>query len=617
MAGGWGSPWGTPWYSGVGGGSSALVPYLADVAIGGHGYRIDWSADQPLNYVGTDTLKPQSDQSSSSGEQSLNPEGYWRRSPVSWHHGAGQRHFDRLDPESDRNRFWQSQGIDFWDISSFKLLNDVTLELASANTNLRSVVVGDHLYWTNGTNIQYWTDVVAGAVNNITGEPATAASDITTNGFHVWTAHGADGIYRTTRGAATTASHITGTVEGIGFVRGRVLAFNNNVLYDVTTLAVGASGALPAALMTHGNSDWQWVDFAEGSGNIYLGGYSGDKSYIYRTAVTADGTALSAPIVAAELPHGEVITSMEGYLGRFILIGTDVGWRLAAVTTAGDLVLGALVRTTSSVLCFEGQAEFVWFGLTNFSATSTGLGRLSTAQFGDLDNLVPAYGSDLMTTGQGNVQSVVTFQGRRMYTVSGLGLYYENDDLVSQGYIDSGLINFNLTENKIGMFVNAQHSGEMGMHEVLVSVDEGSFVSLGTHDMNTVFNLGQAEGMNFEIRHILYRDAVELDQGLTVHTWTLRVHPKPEMTDFIFVTIFLTDNTESLMGTDLEYNTFEELDFIIGLYRNKDITTFDVANHSDSVIVDNYQMQLHEVGEGDDGHFGFNASCALKLKKAF
>lgn len=617
MAGPWGSPWGSSWYEGLGGGSSTLVPDIADCAIGGHPYRIDWEADPNLEFVGSDQLKPQSDQSASPGEQSLNPDSFWRRSPNSWHIGSGQRHFDRQDPESNPSQFWESQGIDFWDIGKFSLLPDTTQELSSASTNFYMAVAGTHLYVCDGADIKYWTDVVGGSSTSLTGEPATNALSIASNGFHVWTAHGANGIYRTTRGAATTASHITGTVEGVRFVRSRVMAWNNNVLYDVTTLAVGTSGALPAAFFTHGNTDFQWVDFAEGSGSIYAGGYSGDKSLVYRIGLTTDGTALTAPVVAAELPHGEQITSMQGYLGKFILIGLDVGWRLAVVTNSGDLALGALVRTTSPVMCFEGQGEFVWFGLTNFSATHTGLGRLSTQQFSDLDNLVPAYGSDLMTEQQGIVQSVVTFQGRRMFTVQGLGLFYENDDLVESGYIDSGLINFNLTEPKIGLFLEAQHVGEAGMHEVLVSVDEGAFVSLGVHEMGTVYNLGQVTGMQFEIRHVLYRDGSDATMGLEVHGWTMRVQPQPEMTDYILCTIYLSDNIESLVDTDLEYDPGEELDYLRDLYRSKEITTFEIPGRTDSVILENLRMKVHKLTDDNNGRYGFNGSCSLKMKRAF
>lgn len=609
----------SPYY--LGGGSSTLVPHVAEVSLGGHPYMIDWSNDLALAYQGMSDIKPQQDQSNSAGEQSVSPDSYWRRAVDSWHTGAGQIHYDdkfNQEQASSRSRFRASQGIDFWDKFEFKLLHDTVQERATASTNLKAIVAGTHVYLTDGVDIKYWTDVTGGTFTSLTGEPANQATDIVSDGFNVWTAHGTNGIYKTTRGAATTASHITGTVEGLGFVRNRVMAFNNNILYDVTALAVGgAPGALPAAFYTHGNTDWQWVGFAEGAGQIYIAGFSGDKSRIFRTAVKSDGTALDAPVIAAELIDGEVITCIDGYIGRFVLIGTNKGWRLAITGTNGDLTVGALVPTTSPVMCFEAQEEFVWYGLTNFTTIDTGLGRLSTSVFSDLDNLVPAYGSDLMATAQGTVTSILTFQDRRMFTVNGVGFYYESTNLVAEGYIDSGLVNFNLTEPKIGMFLDAQHSGSAGEHEVLVSVDEGPFISLGMHVEGQAFNLGQVSGMNFEIRNILMRDTVDPTLGLKVHSWLLRVQPQAKLTDYIYVTVLLAPEVESLVDSPIEYDTLQELLYINSLYRSKEITTFQIGTETSSIILENYQLPLDKQMVGANGMRGFNGSCTMKLKNAF
>src|SRR5690606_22764098 len=105
---------------------------------------------------------------------------------------------------------------------------------------------------------------------------------------------------------------------------------------------------------------------------------------IYKITITKEGTGLDAPIVAGELPDGEVIASIGSYLG-FILLGTSKGARFCTVNSAGDLTIGSLIPTSNPVQCFEGQGEFIWFGWTGYDGTHGGLGRMSLRNFSRID----------------------------------------------------------------------------------------------------------------------------------------------------------------------------------------------------------------------------------------
>ena len=74
--------------------TSSNVPGVFDVAIDGNDYMIDTQYLESFRYETIDPIRRQADTSDSVGESSLNPEGYWRRSPNSWHHGAGQARYD-------------------------------------------------------------------------------------------------------------------------------------------------------------------------------------------------------------------------------------------------------------------------------------------------------------------------------------------------------------------------------------------------------------------------------------------------------------------------------------------------------------------------------------------
>src|SRR5688500_9195042 len=258
-----GSVFGTPYYA-ASSGTVTQIPHVFPVALNGHGYMIDWKAQDPLVHTAVETLREQFDAGDEPGEVSLNRQVLWRRSRSDWRFGQGQEFCDQQDDEISRARYHQGQGVNPWVEGQLELLQETVSKTASANTNLYGVLAGTHFYWTNGTALQYFTDITA-AGTVVTGTPGTAPTSIATNGFHVWTAHAASGIYRTTRGAATTVSHITGTVSLLGYVRNRVMAANGASLYDVTSLAMGAGGALPAALDTHPNSDFICTGSAMGS----------------------------------------------------------------------------------------------------------------------------------------------------------------------------------------------------------------------------------------------------------------------------------------------------------------------------------------------------------------
>lgn len=397
------------------------------------------------------------------------------------------------------------------------------------------------------------------------------------------------------------------------------MAANAASLYDVSALATGGGGALPAAFYTHPNSDFSWVGFAEGSGNIYMAGFSGDKSLIYRTAVVQDATTLAQPVVAAELPDGEIVTSIFGYLGKFLMIGTNKGLRFAIVQSSGDLSVGARIDTDNSVLAFEGQDEFIWYSLTNFTGADTGLGRLSTATFSDIDNLVPAYASDLMVTGQGNVQSVTTFNNRRVFTVNGLGLYYEDlTTPVAEGYVDSGRITFNMNEPKIGMWIDCQHMMDAGSFEVFVSADDQGFVSIGTRDADVhpmpSNGVGQVSAEIFEVRFRLIRDVSD-NSSPVLFNWLFRAQPQPSTTLAIYATILLAPEVETPSGNLVVYNTDDIMNFLAERHREKRVINWQQGRKSYSVVLESYKYDVHDLIYYPDGPSGNAASCVLKMKE--
>jgi hypothetical protein len=253
----------------------------------------------------------------------------------------------------------------------------------------------------------------------------------------------ANGIHKVTTSNDAFASHITGTdtFVNLRYVKGRLMASEDNDVYNFT-----GSGVPGSPLFTHSNTGFRWVGFAGGQNHIYMGGFAGNQSLIYRTTIKADASSLDTPIVALELPAGEIITGLDSYL-NYVLIGTTKGIRVATSDTDGNLVAGALINIGSSVTSFTGEGRFVWFNYTNFDATSTGLGRLDLSVF--IASNQPAYASDLMVTAQGVVSSVNTINSRPVFVVVGTGIYVEHaTDLVSTGYLESGIYRWGVPDAK-------------------------------------------------------------------------------------------------------------------------------------------------------------------------
>lgn len=597
-----------PFYTGERSVASDVVPGKYPVALGGHPYLLDLDSNQ-FHHRSIALLRPQSDTSGLPGESSLNPEGTWRRAQDSWHHGAGQTYVDK--PESDVARFLTSKGVDVWTKWQMALLQDTDQIRASANVNLSMMPVGDRLYVLDGAAILFATAADFSTPTTVTGTPATAPVSITTDGLNVLTAHGADGIYRTTRTTSAAASYVTGSVSLVAWVKDRIMAAAGPNIYNVTTAYPGPA-ALPSALFTHRNADWSWIGFAEGQQYIYMAGYSGDKSLIYKTQVQPEGTALEVPTVAGELPDGEIVRAIQGYLG-YICLGTDLGVRFCSVDGNGNLLVGSLIRTTSAVTSFEPQDRFVWFSMTNFDGVSTGLGRMDLTIF--TSPLTPAYASDLMATGQGTVSSIATFANKRYFAVGGLGFYAEDlTSKVASGTLDSGFFTYSTPDLKTAMFLDVRYKSFAGTHRVSVAKSDGTYNPLGSRITldEAEFTVGQLRSDAFSIRQELVRDVTAPNTAPIIQRHTLKSTIAADAGGNIFVPLMLTtdDNLEHI-GTTVSRNPAAELTYIKSLRAAQTLVVYQEGDESYNVTVDDYDWApTHFVRNRG----AFNGTCLVKLR---
>jgi hypothetical protein len=557
-------------------------------------------------------LKPQSDQTTTPAEASLNPDGLWRRAGEEWEHGAGQVIYDR--PDSDKKRFFKSKGIDPWTQFQFGLLPDTDTCRISNGAVQRLVTTGPRIYVADNNALLYSENL--SAWSTVSGTPGSTIGGIASDGFSVYIATGATGIYKTDTNTAAAASFVTGTVGGsVGYTKGRLLVSNLNSVYNIT-----GAGALPGALLTHPNTNFRWVGYTGGPTHIYLAGFSGDKSIIYKTTIKADGTALDAPTVAGELPDGELVTGIDSYLG-FIFIGTTKGARFCQVDQDGSLSISAPIETDGAVYCFEGQDRYVWFGWNNYDGTSTGLGRLSLVAFTESTEtqaLKPAYASDLMATGHGNVYSVCTFLDKRVFSVGGLGVFCEADVLVPSGVLETGKITFGIPDYKIALLLDIRTLPLNGNITVEIAPDSETYEPLGV--LATFGSVGdQLPIIDLIAERIGLRFTLTSDVtgGPVVTRYTLKSTPSAVdgAAEYIIVPFLLRESID-LTGQETYCNVQQERDAIKLLRRSREIVTYQEATDAYAVIVDAYEWRPEAWSKDPDGGYGTPNGIMLTQLKA-
>lgn len=585
-----------------------LAPGVWPAALAGRGFLID-TANENWRRASLPILRGQADTGSRQGEQSLNPREPWPRHQENWYFGAGQTYADASD--SLPYRYRASKGIDPWTRRQFSLLNDVENitpagSVAPDETPL-VVVAGDTLCvaFPSGSGSVFFTGTDALTVPAVNFTSAQPILQLASNGRYVW-------IGKTTsivvydRQTDVVYEYITEPVELLAYVKQRLMAAVSNTIYNITTpiTSLPESDTLASHLLfTHDNPDFTWVGFAEGPRAIYAAGYSGDKSEVYRIALKDDGTGLDVPIPATPgLPDGEIVRSIGNYLG-FVLLGTDQGVRFCATDSNGDLAVGALIPTANAVRCFEGQDRFVWYGLTNYDGDSTGLGRMDLEWF--TGDLTPAYASDLMVSGQGEVTQVVTFQDRRIFAVTGLGLFVQSDDLVETGTLDLGRFTYGIPYTKVctEIDVRTEPLPAGASYEVLLARDSDTFVHISTQSSEDSVEfsapLDGVRGERLEPRLVLTRSTDSILVGPTISRVTLRAMPAPSNRGEQIVVPFILGTELNVSGYEQRRDPAEDLEFIAQLAFLRNPVVYQEGVTYYTVVVEDFDFRPRQLSEGN------------------
>ena len=270
------------------------------------------------------------------------------------------------------------------------------------------------------------------------------------------------------------------------YTKERIIMCLNDKVYEFASTAT----SLPAAVYSHNDPDHIFTSITSSGAAIYVAGYSGIQSNIYKFTLTTAGAmpTLTSAITAAELPVGEVTFRIYYYLG-YMAIGTSRGLRIAQVSDQdGSIAYGPLIFETSQpVYDVAGYDKYLWCS-TNVDG-SPGVTRVDLGQQVGT-TLVFAYAWDLYDPSKtGFTTTSCSFSGntnRLVFCTANNGttdgtIFIESASvLIESGEIRTGYIRYNTLENKIFKLMTPRFNTTNGGLSVLSVDQNGNQYTLGT-----------------------------------------------------------------------------------------------------------------------------------------
>jgi hypothetical protein len=396
-----------------------------DVAVGGQPFFYAINDARPYIRQTAPYRKDQFDNGAEPGEQSLT--GWWIRSQSSFHSGSGIRFYDPSAGEVTAHRFTDSKNVNVWTKGEATLLKDTSQAHVTTHpidtTNGRSLQQLRSIQWngnngvllhdgydvdkidSNGVETHY-IDYNAGSDDKVYG-----ICDDGKSAYWVTNDTGPSGKLEVNKKVLTadsgtsatpmfTINGITVTNAVMEYVKDRIVMAANNRIYEFSTSATSA----PTALYTHSDSDIVFTSITASGPAIYIAGYSGIQSFIYKFTLNTSGVmpTLTTAITAAEMPVGEKIHKIYYYLG-YMMIGTNKGIRAAVVSDQdGSINYGPLiVETTQPCYDFAARDRFVWCATS--VAGEPGVIRIDLGN--EIETLRFAYANDIYYTGVSGLET--------------------------------------------------------------------------------------------------------------------------------------------------------------------------------------------------------------------
>ena len=354
------------------------------------------------------------------------------------------------------------------------------------------------------------------------------------------------------------------------FTKERIVATINNKVFEISTTA----SALPTAVYTHPVDDFNYSSITSSGAAIYVAGFSGSQSNIQKFTLSSTGTmpTLTSAITAAEMPSGELIYKIYYYLG-YMLIGTTKGVRVAAVSDDGSLAYGPLLFISEQpVYDFAARDRYVWCA-TNVDG-APGTTRIDLGQ--SLGTLIFPYAWDTYyfpetvanrvtgryTTACAFINGTDRLAFCTNHTTTNGRVYIETADggrKVYEGYIQTGFVRYNTTENKIYKVIFPRFDSTNGGLKVysIQSTDAefliGNFAQTGLiQEVNINYPVGPQEYVGFKFT--LTRSTTNTSNGPLFTGYQLKALPAVPRQRLIQYPLLCFDRESDKFGVMVGYD---------------------------------------------------------------
>jgi len=577
-------------------------------------------------------LRDQQDNSTEAGESQLNTQ-MWVRSQTDWSYGSNQEFLDNED--SDRRRFYQSEGVDVWTKGKVSLLpiceskngtetfTDVLLHSFTSDNGT------DYLYVADGTDLYFSTnfDETTPTWSLVTAlaSPETIV-DLASDGETVFIAYsGARAIASVALGATTQPVSLgSSNADHLNVIGGRLISMYGAHIEELASNGNKVTDSLDYDLPHNG----YWVTVAAGPVGFLAAANINGTGTIFFIQADTDGL-LNQPQQTADLPHGESINEIISY-GGLLAMATNRGGRLALMDTQqGAITYGPLVADVGPVYCLVDSDRFVWFG-----AASGVTGRADLSVF--TDSLVPAFANDLKSVGAspGNVTSIVRAKNNIYFVDANNGVQgpAESGNKVESGYIKTGGIRWNSQFEKVLRNVELRSSPTValtgsvdyeetgytyddadlvydgiatpvsGTIDVTFTLDTGIDLSTLTLENRVRQNVQYSRSGKYDMQITLHRDATTLTAGPVLESWQIQAFPAPTRIDQIVLPIVMRKRvvTSRGAGAVATQDPQAEYDYIRDLMVTKQVVQYKEGSRIDDVVVDQLSFEADRLSDDAD-----------------
>jgi len=360
-----------------------------------------------------------------------------------------------------------------------------------------------------------------------------------------------------------TENTITVTNAIIEYTKERLIMCVNDKVYEFASSAT----SLPAAVYQHNDPDHIFTSITSSGTAIYISGYSGIQSNIYKFTLTTAGAmpTLTSAITAAELPVGEIAYKISYYLD-YMAIGTNQGVRIAQLSnTDGSIAYGPLtVETDQPCYDFAFRDRYVW--AATGVESQAGVIRIDLGQA--TGTFVFAYAFDLYDPADtlGHYTTACAFLGetnRLAFCNAGNGtdgtVYIESSSvLLEEGYLRTGYVRYNTLELKIFKMLQARVDTTNGALSIFSVNSEDTEYNIGIFGQGTDVaevnvNYPQTAQEYLGFKFVLTRSTTDTSKGPLFTGYQIKALPAIPRQRLIQYPLFCFDHESDKFGNEVGY----------------------------------------------------------------